>query len=343
MAPSRTAEVDSTSPAARALAALEALSDSPGITAERLAWRLGVSERAVRRYVRVLRDAGIPVESTTGRYGGYRLGRGTRLPPLMLSAPEALGLVMAVLEGRPGAADATDPVGSAIGKIVRVLPAAVAEPVAALRQVPSGAQQRGDRAPDPHTTTTLVRASESRNRVRLTYRVQDTPVDVDRVLDVDPWAVSVWRSRWYLLGWSHTSGARRVYRVDRVVGVEVLDDVFTPPDGLDPLATIEEQMSTGWEHPVELVVDAPPEDVARWLPRSLGRLEPTEDGGTRLVGSTGEPLWFLRHLPAIEAPFRIVQPPELREVARALAERLLAAADKPATAGGQAQAAAIAR
>ena len=60
----RTAEVDSTSPAARALAALEALSDSPGITAERLAWRLGVSERAVRRYVRVLRDAGIPVEST---------------------------------------------------------------------------------------------------------------------------------------------------------------------------------------------------------------------------------------------------------------------------------------
>jgi predicted DNA-binding transcriptional regulator YafY len=335
--------VASPSPAARALAALEALQDSPGITAERLARRLEVSERAVRRYVRVLRDAGIPVESTTGRYGGYRLGRGTRLPPLTLSAPEALGLVMAVLEGRPGAADAADPVGSAIGKIVRVLPSHVAEPVAAVRQVPTGAHRRGDRVPDPHTTTTLVRAAETRNRVRLTYRVQDTPVDVDRVIEVDPWAVSVWRSRWYLLGWSHASDARRVYRVDRVVGVEVLDGTFTAPDGLDPLAAIEEQMSSGWEHEVELVVDAPVDDVARWLPRNLGRLEPTDDGRTRLVGSTGEPLWFLRHLTAIEAPFRIVSPPGLREVARALGERLQAAARETPAPRDQDQAAAIAR
>src|SRR4051794_9580411 len=111
--------MDVTSPVARALISLEALQESPGVSAERLAMRLGVTERAVRRYVRVLREAGIPIESTTGRYGGYRLGRGTRLPPLTLSAAEALGLVMAVLEGRPGAADASDPVGSAIGKITR--------------------------------------------------------------------------------------------------------------------------------------------------------------------------------------------------------------------------------
>ena len=102
-------------------------------------------------------------------------------------------------------------------------------------------------------------------------------------------------------------------------------------------------MSTGWEHPVELVVDAPLEDVARWLPRNLGRLEPTEDGGTRLVGSTGEPLWFVRHLTAIEAPFRIVEPAGLRDAARVLGDRLRDAADEPPTADGQAQAAAIAR
>jgi predicted DNA-binding transcriptional regulator YafY len=58
-----------------------------------------VTERAVRRYVAILREAGIPVESTRGPYGGYRVGRGIRVPPLVFSAAEALGLVMAVLDG----------------------------------------------------------------------------------------------------------------------------------------------------------------------------------------------------------------------------------------------------
>ena len=116
-----------TSPTARALLALELIQGSPGITAERLADKLGVSERAARRYVGILREAGIPIDSVRGPYGGYRVGRGLRLPPLMFSAAEALGLVMAVLDGHHDAGDPTDPVGSALGKIVRALP----EPVAA--------------------------------------------------------------------------------------------------------------------------------------------------------------------------------------------------------------------
>ncbi|MFC6345227.1 HTH domain-containing protein, partial [Nocardioides hankookensis] len=64
------------SPTSRALLALEALQDSPGITAERLGRRLGVTARAARRYVEILREADIPVESVRGPDGGYRLGRG---------------------------------------------------------------------------------------------------------------------------------------------------------------------------------------------------------------------------------------------------------------------------
>ena len=80
---------------ARALLALELIQSNPGITAERLAGKLGVTERAARRYVGVLREADIPVESARGPYGGYRLGRGLRLPPLVFSATEALGLFQA--------------------------------------------------------------------------------------------------------------------------------------------------------------------------------------------------------------------------------------------------------
>src|SRR4051812_46138181 len=97
------------SPTSRALLALELIQGSPGITAGRLSERLGVTERAARRYVAILREAGIPLESERGPYGGYRVGRGLRLPPLMFEASEALALVMAVLDGHHEAADAADP------------------------------------------------------------------------------------------------------------------------------------------------------------------------------------------------------------------------------------------
>ena len=107
----------SPSPTARALRTLDILQTRPGTTADQLADRLGVTERAARRYIGILREAGIPVESTRGPYGGYRLRRGTRLPPIVFTQAEALGLVMAVLDGQPAATDADDPVGSALSKL----------------------------------------------------------------------------------------------------------------------------------------------------------------------------------------------------------------------------------
>ncbi len=123
------------SPTARALLALEAIQNSPGITAQRLGERLGVTDRAARRYVAMLREAELPIESVCGPYGGYQVGRGLRLPPLTFTAAEAMGLVMAVLEGHRNAADAGDLVGGAVGKIIRVLPERVAAPVRAIHAV----------------------------------------------------------------------------------------------------------------------------------------------------------------------------------------------------------------
>ena len=73
------------SPTARALRTLEILQTRPGTTADQLAERLGVTERAARRYIGILREAGIPVDSARGPHGGYRLRRGTRLPPVVFT------------------------------------------------------------------------------------------------------------------------------------------------------------------------------------------------------------------------------------------------------------------
>ncbi|MGH3734183.1 MAG: helix-turn-helix transcriptional regulator [Micromonosporaceae bacterium] len=310
------------SPTARALLTLELLQGSPGITADRLADKLGVSERAARRYVGILREAGIPVESVRGPYGGYRLGRGTRLPPLMFNATEALGLVMAVLDGHHDVSDPTDPVGSAIGKIVRALPEPVAAQVEAVRRTTAPAPDRGAARPDPDTTTALVQACSQRRLVRLDYRSE---AGSEWVSDVEPWAVVVRHGRWYLLCRSVAKDARRAYRIDRVRGVEPLGDTFTPPTGLDPVATLEEHLAVGWEYDIEVVIDAPFKTAARCLPRTLGRLEPLDAETTRLVGSTSNPLWYAEQLAAIPAPYRIVSCPELREAARTIGQRLLAA------------------
>ncbi|MEU8274920.1 helix-turn-helix transcriptional regulator [Microbispora bryophytorum] len=314
------------SPTARALLFLELIQSSPGITAERLAGRLGVSERAARRYVGILREAGIPIESERGRYGGYRIGRGLRLPPLMFTQDEALGLVMAVLDGHHDLADpadpVADPVGGALGKILRVLPEAVAGPAAAVRSLSTRHPEPGARTPSPETTADLVQACAGHRRLRLGYRIR--PGD-ERVMEVDPWAVVVRRGRWYLLCWSHTRNARRVLRVDKVAGVETLDVPAVPPPDLDPAEMLEDHLSAGWRHQVEVVVDAPAEAVAEWVPRSLGRREPIDATTTRLVGSTDEPDWYVRQLTAIRAPFRIVGSRELREAAESLGRRLLQA------------------
>src|SRR6185295_10800762 len=145
--------------------------------------------------------------------------------------------------------------------------------------------------------------------------------------DVEPWAVVVRHGRWYLLCLS--KGRPRTYRVDRVRDAQPLDEPFTPPTDLDPVALLEEHLAAGWEYDVEVLIDAPVEEVARCLPRTLGRLEPVDAGTTRLVGSTSNPWWYAEHLAAVPASFRIVRCPELQEAARVLGQRLLAGGGPP--------------
>ena len=321
------ANVDDTNPTARALLCLELLQDSPGITATQLGEKLGVSDRAARRYVATLREAGIPIVSVRGPYGGYRVGRGLRLPPLRFSAAEATSLVMAVLDGHHDAGDPTGTVGSALGKIVRALPESVAAQADEVRRTTAPAPDRAAARPDPEVTTALVRARSGCRRVRFGYRSEGGS---QWRAEVDPWAIVVRHGRWYLLCQSQPSGAMRAYRVDRVRDVEELADSFRPPVDLDAVAMLEEHLGVGWEYEAEVVIDAAAASVARWLPRILGRLEPLDTASTRLVGSTSNPRWYVEQLAAIPARYRILKGEELRRAARDVGERMLAAASNGA-------------
>jgi predicted DNA-binding transcriptional regulator YafY len=310
------------SPTARALRALEILQTRPGTTADQLAERLGVTERAARRYVGILREAGISVESARGPHGGYRLRRGTRLPPVVFTQAEALGLVMAVLDGQPAATDVDDVVGSALGKVIQALPERVGRQAAALREHASAAPNRSSARPDPATTSALVAAVAARHRVLITYR-SETGNEWDA--EVDPWAVVVRHGRWYLLCHSHGAGAIRTYRVDRVRAVQQTTHEFEPPDDLDPVAALEENLGIGWEFPTRVVFDAPMSEVARWVRPPMGRLEPSGDGCV-LIGSTSNPTMYAQEwLANIPFAFRIDGGQELRAAMATLAVRFTAA------------------
>ncbi len=310
-------------PVARALRALEIVQSHPGITAPELGERLGVSDRAARRYVATLRDAGIPVEAVRGRYGGYRLGRGVRLPPLTFTSEEVLGLVMAVLEG-PSAPGPDDPLGTALGKILRALPEAVASDAAAVRSRVAAAPAWADSRPRPATASTLAAAAAERRRVRITYR---SAAGRDWDTEVDPWAVVVRRGYWYLLCHAHHVDAVRTLRLDRVRRVVEVPGTFEPPARLDPTALLEEHLGQGWEHATRVVFEAPVERVRPWVLPPMGRVEAV-DGGERtlLVGSTGNPQMYAGEwLARLPFAFRVEGGPELRAAVAEVGARMTAA------------------
>ncbi len=311
------------SPTARALSTLELVQTTPGITAERLAERLGVTERAVRRYVAILRETGIPIISVRGPYGGYRVGRGLKLPPLTFSATEALGLVMAVLDGHHDGSDPGDPVSSALSKIIRALPEPIAEPAEAVRRTAAAVPDRGAVRPDPAITSSLVQACSTSRRVRIDYRSESGKAWSS---EVDPWAVVVRHARWYLLCWSRSAADRRAFRVDRIQTATVLDLPAERPVDLDPVAMLEQHLAVGWEFSTEVVFAGAYEGVRRWITPAIGTLEPVDDQRTRLTGTTSNPHWYAQQLVLVPYPFQIISGDEVRQAARELGRQLLAAA-----------------
>ena len=332
---------DVPSPTARALRTLEILQNRPGTTADELAERLGVSGRAARRYISILREAGIAVDSVRGPYGGYRLRRGTRLPPVVFTQEEALALVMAVLDARPSVAvtaaatsatsattsTATPTPGSpnpdhtatALTKLLQALPESTRLPAAALREHAAAVPDRLAAYADPATVSALVDAATARRRVRIAYRSESGNASE---VPVDPWAVVVRHSRWYLLCHSHRADAVRTYRVDRIAAVHQTTDTFTPPAGLDPVAALEQHLGMGWAYPTRVVFDAPLEQVAPWIRPPMGRLEARGDDRCVLIGSTRNPQMYAQEwLATIPIPFRVEAGEELRAAVAEVAAR----------------------
>ena len=319
--------IDTSRPASRILTMLEILQDHPGISGPELSERLDVSSRTIRRYIVTLQDMGIPVEPTPGRSGGYSLRPGFRLPPLMFSADEAVGLAMALLTTQVHDCALPEPVEHALAKIERVLPPELSERIAVMRSevefyVPEYWQNSG--FPSPGVLASLAQARLARQRVWFRY---GRPTGDETAREVDPYGIGIVNGRWYLHGWCHLRNAKRTFRIDRIRRVDVLPKPFDMPEGLDVIRAIQDSLALSWdEYKVELIVTAPLCDVEEFLPRHFAVLEDLQDGRVRVQASSSSLYYFASRAFALPYPMEIISPPELVELAREQAERLLAAA-----------------
>lgn len=315
-------------PTTRVLAMLEILQSAPGITGARLAERLGVDERTVRRYARVLTDVGVPVTAGRGRHGGYRLLPGYRLPPLVLTDDEATAVVLGLIAAQRLALTTDGPGGeSALAKIDRVLPAALRERTRALSAALDFTRDPvvRDTAPSSAIVLTLADGARRRRTTRIEY-VSWRGDATER--DLDPHGIVFHSGRWYVTGHDHLRGEVRTFRVDRVRVATPTDRAFTDPGDVDPVARVTAGLAAveyTWQ--VEVWLDADPADVRRRVPPTVGEVAADTAGGAVLRFRSEQLDGAARMLAAFEWPFRVREPAELRAAVARLAARLRTAAE----------------
>ncbi len=316
-------------PTTRVLTVLELLQAHRQMSGPKLAERLEVDVRSVRRYIMMLQDLGIPIEAERGRYGTYRLLRGFKLPPLMFTEDEALALTLGLLAARRlGMTMAAPAVEGALAKIDRVLPEALRERVQAVQEtlvLTSTSAERSGSSPDSSVVLTLSRAVQQEKRVWMRYHSSQAE-ETERA--VDPYGVLFHAGLWYTMGYCHLRQDLRMFRLDRVRQAELLEEPFTRPPGFDSLEYLRRSMASmpgTWK--VEVLLEMPWEEAERQVPPTLAMLNPMQ-GGVVLSCYTQELSWMAHFLVSLRCPLVVREPPELHEALRTLAAEIAQLAER---------------
>ena len=327
-------------PTARVLSLLELLQSGGVRTVAELAGRLGVDERTVRRYVDHLIDLDVPVESVRGRYGGYRLGSGYRMPPLMLSDDEALAVMLGLVAGRrTGLATTTGTASeTAAAKIRRVLPERLARRLdAVLGSVAFTTLPGESPAPDTGILLSVADAVRHHRPVSIRYTAADGRRS-ERTFH--PYGLVAHAGRWYVTGADPGIGEDRTLRLDRIADARTLPGSFEPRAGFDPAQHVLSALATTpYRHQVTLTIQGTIEQIRARLPASVATVEEMPAAGGAYpqaerwfrVQLHAERLdWLPPLLASLDLPFAVERPDELRDLVADLASRLAASARRNA-------------
>lgn len=308
----------------RVLQLLDLLQSRPTWTGPELAERLGVTTRSVRRDVDRLRTLGYPVEAAQGSAGGYRLGAGTALPPLLLADEEAVAVAVSLRLAAGGTvAGASEAAVRTLAKLDQVMPPRLRAEVRAIQDATD--TLLGGAAPvDGDVLLLLARACRDRVRVRLDYT---SARDVASRRLVEPVRLVATSRRWYLVAHDVDRDDWRSFRLDRIGAARATTWRFAPREHPDPVALVQEGVSAArYRHVARVRLHAPAATVADRVGPLAGKVE--AEGEQTCVLTTGaEALEHLvAHLLLLDLELEVLDPPELRDAVARAAGRLARAA-----------------
>jgi len=297
-------------PTTRVLALLEMLQAREVTGGAELARALEVDRRTLRRYIVMLEELGIPIVTTQGRYGGYQVVPGFKLPPMIFSDEEALALAVGLMAARGlGLAQSMPALASARAKLERVFPAKLKSRLRAVDESVALESSRPGTVIDQQVLGLLCSATQDRHRVRMAYQSQR---DERTEREFDPYGLVYRTGRWYIVGWCHLRRGLRSFRLDRVVSATSSSTTFERPANFDALAYLKESIATiPRAHAVEVLFETDLATVQKWLVPYVGVLECVDDG--ILLRAQADSLdWIARELARLPFDFSVRSPHHLR-------------------------------
>jgi predicted DNA-binding transcriptional regulator YafY len=306
---------------ARLLRLLSLLQARRGWTGPQLADRLDVTTRTVRKDVERLRSLGYPIKGTAGVAGGYTLGAGTSLPPLLLDDDEAVAVAVGLRTAAGGTVTGIEETSlQALTKLDQVLPSRLRHRVHALHSYTVAVPSRGPTV-HPDVLTIVAGACRDHDQLRFDYRTHDGATSVRRV---EPHRIVHTRGRWYLVAWDVDRGDWRTFRADRIAPRTPPGPRFTPrdlPDHGDVAAYVTSGVDSAfWRYTAIVQLHAPAAAVTDRLPTAV-RVESIDDH-TCVMHAGADTLEMLaHHIGLLGVDFNIIEPAELVDHVRTLAQR----------------------
>ncbi|MDX1875715.1 YafY family protein [Mycolicibacterium sp. 120266] len=312
---------------ARVLQLLGLLQSRRVWTSEELAERLEVTTRSVRRDIERLRDLGYPVHASKGHGGGYQLGAGAALPPLLLDPDEAVAMAVCLRLAAGGSvAGVGESALRALSKLDQVMPARLRSQVAAVHDSTVTLTSATQDAVDPDVLMTLARASRDHEHVSCGY-VDIRGNATQRRLE--PYQLVTTGRRWYLLGYDRDRADWRSLRLDRMSDVRALGSTFVPRDAPDAADYVRRAItSSPYRYVARVRYRASQDVVAQTFSAASVQIEP--DGPDACIVTTGadDPDRMVLYLAMPGCEFEVLDPPEVARAVGAAAERLRRAADR---------------
>ena len=308
---------------ARLLRLLSLLQAHRGWTGPALAELLGVSTRTVRTDIERLRSLGYPVHATPGVAGGYRLGAGAALPPLLLDDDEAVAVAVGLRTAAGGSVSGIEETSvRALAKLEQVLPSRLRHRVAAMHAATATVPGAGPEV-DPDVLTAIASAIGATVRLRIDY-VTHSGTEISRV--TEPYRLVSWGRRWYLVAWDVEKADWRTFRVDRLTPRSPTGPRFRPRE-LPEDVTSFVQRGVGaatWRFFGRVRLHAKADEVRDRLPPAVSLV--SEAGGTCTVevGSDSAQMLAL-YIGLLDVNFEVLDPPELVDAVARLGRRYAAA------------------